>query len=138
MQPTYEILDSSTAWNKRGKRPVMRFGKTGIISFSIEAVHLLSLKPGMRISFLLHKEDKGIIYFYQHKDGVPLLVGNATKSGTRLHVCGREIAKKCMTFFGFTDNKTFDITEEKISINGVDAWFIQKKGLHKPIKWRKE
>jgi hypothetical protein len=134
-----ETFNINTIWNRRGKPPVVQISKWGHIRFSVEAVKLLCLKEGMKLSFTIDHRDKGIIYFYQSTQGMPLHCGAKTKTGERLEIYCRPLSLKLLSFFCFSRNKTFRTTNEKITVPGATekAWFILKDNIHKPLKWKK-
>ena len=139
MQTEFEILNSKTNWNVSGKPAMIRISKHGVMRFTVEAVRLLKLKLDMRLTFLLHPNDNGIIYFHTHADGLPLKADAVSKNGVALYCCGRKHAARMLEFFKIsTANKTFDITAEQSTVNGQQCWFILKDKIHKPIKWRKQ
>lgn len=137
-----EILNAETVFNKKGKPPIVfiESGRNARINFSVEAVKLLDLKEGMRISFILLNKDKEIIYFYEdEKTGIPLKLQMDAKSGKRLAISCRPLARKLNEHFGYGDaQKTFLLTKDKSEVEGKKMWFILKSKQHKPIQWRKK
>lgn len=136
----YEVLNTKTRWNDKSKPATVHINISGVVSFSIAAVKLLKLKPGMRLTFLLPERDRGIIYFREDPaDGLELREGNSTQQGKRLHCCGRKHAKRMMEHFCFTaKTKTFDLKADTDNVNGFRCWFILKSRAHQPVKWRKK
>lgn len=134
---TYEIYNSETIWNRKGKPPVVRICPQGHIRFSVEAVKLLGLKKGMALTFVTNPIDTGTIYFYPDIKGLPLTSEVELKTGSRLEVCCRPLTKKLLSFLGFTKNKTFSLTAETTPImEGVNAWLVSKSKCHTPVKWK--
>ena len=137
---SYEIFNAKTSWKKRGKPPVIRVSTTGHIRWSVEAIRRLGLVNGDKVSFMTDARDNGIIYFYRdNKNGIPLIYCTKGKDGVYgLQVCCRPLAYKILNFFGFTEHKTFDLTDETLNTENGRMWFILKGNIHRPIKWRKE
>lgn len=133
-----EVLDNTNVWNKRGKPAVVNIDADGRVSFSVEAVKQLKLKEGMRIAFRIDHRDKGIIYFYEQATGIPLKASAETKSGIRLSIYCRPLAQKLLSFFGFRENKSFDIDSNTVKFHSCPMWFILKEKVHKPVQWRKQ
>lgn len=137
-------FDSNTIWNKRGKPPVIRIdaGEQGRICFSTEAVKLLGLKEGMRITFRIYKEDKDIIYFYQQATGIPLKQMQVVKSGSMMAIYCRPMAKNLLAHFNYdqSGHKTFTLMADTVVMPDTSccAWFILKNNIHKPIQWKRK
>ncbi len=136
MNPTISIYDSKTIWNRRGKPAVVQISRYGHIRFSVEAVKLLGLVQGERITFRTHSNDIGILYFYRQATGLPLRDGLKCKTGVRLEVYCRPLALKLLAFFDFKTSKTFRISSEQLQYGNTKFWFILKENIHKPIKWK--
>lgn len=139
MTPEFEILDTTTNWNLRGKPSMVRISRHGIIRFSVSAVKQMGLNAGMKLTFMLPKKDHEIIYIYQHPKGLELKEDTVkSKEGIALYCCGRKHSTRLLEHLKISKpNTTFDITKEKTIINDQECWFIQKEKIHKPIKWRK-
>ena len=142
-EPTMSVPSrtrTNTIWNRRGKPPVVRIeaGRNARINFSVEAVKLLGLKEGMRIAFRIHGNDKGVIYFYEQATGLALKKQMQGKTGSRLAVYCRPLAKKLLQHFGYKvdTNKTFLISNETIRVDNCSMWFINKENVHKPLQWK--
>lgn len=137
-----ETFDATTIWNRRGKPPVVRIesGKNARINFSVEAVKLLDLKMTENLVFTIDSRDTGIIYFRKDaKKGLPLRLQMVGKSGCRLAVYCRPLAKRLLNHFGFTvdKEKTYVLTTDTSVIDGHEYFFILKSNEHKPLQWRK-
>ena len=135
-----EIFTAKTTWKKRGKPPVLRVSTWGHIRFSVSTVKNLSLKPGDKISFMIDYRDKEVVYFFKDDDG-GMVLGFCTKGSdgvNGLQVCCRPMALKILEHFGFTGNKTFDITTETCKTDRGEMWMILKSKIHKPIKWKRK
>ena len=137
----FEILDSTNNWDDHTKPPVVRISRRGgTIRFSVQAVKQLGLKPGMRLSFMMHTTDNDLIYICKSPTGLELKMED-TKSrfGAALYCCARKHTPRLLNYFNMPDNsKTFDITNNQTEANGQQCWFISKSKIHKPIKWRKK
>lgn len=133
-----EVFTRHTHWNRRGKPPVMRLSRTGHIRLSVEAVKILGLQKGDRISFIIDKRDNGIFYFYVDKEnGMPLKFCTRGKGQVDgLQICCRPLSQKLLDHFGYKDPKTFDISSEKSESGRGLMWFVLKEKVHKPIKWK--
>jgi hypothetical protein len=130
----YEILDTTSNWNIIGKPSMVRVARNGIIRFSVLAVKNLGLRLGMKLSFMLPKDDNEIIYIYEDEKGLELNVGNVGKNGASLHCCGRHHAQRMLEHLKINDKyKTFDISKVTTEVNGKKCWFIQKHKIHRPI-----
>lgn len=132
-----EIFNANTIWNKTGKPPLVQVDKLGRIGFSVEAVKLLGLNPADKLSFKIDYCDSNIIYFFvDNKNGIKLnAITFNRNTGVRLELYCRPLTKKLLDFFGFKDNKTFDVSSDKVD---GKYWFILKDRVHRPIKWRKK
>jgi hypothetical protein len=133
---TLKVYNSETIFKKRGKPPVVRISY-GRIIFSVEAVNLLGLKSGDKLSFATNLKDKEIIYFKKDEKGIPLLVDFEGLGGIRLRICCRPLAKELLSFFLYNKAKTFSVNDEMADVYGEKMWFILKSNVHKPINWKK-
>lgn len=138
MKPQVQIFDATTIWNRRGKPPVVNIDAKGRINFSVEAVKLIDIKAGQRISFRVHSHESDIIYFYLSATGIPLQQSAETKSGVRLSIYARALAKTLLHKFGYTGHKTFLLTKNQVQIDNCKMWFILKSNRHIPMRWKKE
>lgn len=132
---TLEVLNSETLIRTNRKPPVVRVSY-GRVIFSVEAVRELGLKEGDKITFVTNKADKDIIYFKKDSKGFSLMLDFDGLTGKRLRICSRPLAKKILSFFSYNTSKTFSITNNLADMYGGKMWFILKRGVHKPIKWR--
>lgn len=134
-----EVLNIKTYWNRRGKPPVFRISKNGHIRFSVEAVKLIGIKEGDKLTFVIHKNDPGILYFHiDNINGFKLKIGGKYQSGYYLQILCRPLSLRLLSHFNITKNETFDITNDKTRVNDNEAWFVLKSNKHIPIKWRKQ
>lgn len=133
----FEVYDSTTIFDRRGKPPVVQIAKWGHIRFSVEATKLLKLKPEDRITFLTPKGDKEIIYFKKHPGGLPLSQTSQGKSGIGVGVCCRALTRRLLNFLGSKRSITFDVTPETADVYGEKMWFLLTSKIHQPIQWRK-
>lgn len=131
------VFDATSVINKRCKPPVVRVSY-GRVIFSVEAVKLLGLKVGDKISFVMNEKDKDIIYFKKDTNGLPLMTDFIGLTGERLRICCRPLAQTILSFFSYQQSKTFSVSAELADVYGEKMWFILKSGLHKPIKWRRK
>jgi hypothetical protein len=134
---SFIIYNKKTVYNKRGKPALLRFSKYGHIQFSSAASKLLGLKEGMRLSFMTDNRDKGIIYFFEDAGGLNLRQVNNGKRNKGLQICCRSLSLRLLDFFGFKDNKSFDVKADTLLVNNTNAWFVLKENVHKPIQWKK-
>lgn len=135
MQP--EILNRKTVKSVRVKPPTVQLHTDGQVRFGVEAVNLLGLKEGEKIEFIIHQQDKGIIYFTKSESGFELKVSKTLSGKIRLLVLCRPLLKRLFNFFGLTQSKTYDITNETADYYGRKCWFILKENHHVPIKWKR-
>lgn len=139
----FNEYNMDTVFDVQGKPPVIRIetGKNARINFSVEAVKLLNLEEGMRISFRFYPQDPGIVYFYEDKKGIPLAKQFIGKSGIRLALYCRPLAAKLLKDLAIPGSKiTIDLQSFTVIMpgSGKMAWMIDKKNIHQPIKWRKK
>lgn len=133
-----EIFNKETSWNRRGKPPVLRISYNGHIRFSVEAIKMLGFKLGDTISFMIDPRDNNVFYFFKDEKGMPLKHCTRGKDGVcGLQVCCRPLGQKLLNYFGFKENKTFDITNEVCDTIKGKMFFVLKEKVHRPIKWRK-
>lgn len=134
---SFTIYNKKNVYNKRGKPALLRFSKYGHIQFSFAASKLLELKEGMKISFMTDSRDKSIIYFFEDESGLALREVNNGKRNKGMQICCRSLSLRLLDFFGYKDNKSFDVKADTLLVNDRKAWFILKENVHKPIQWRK-
>lgn len=137
-----EVLNNTTIFNKKGKPPILFIESTNNarIRFSVEAVKLLQLKEGMRISFALLEQEREMIYFYEDAaNGMQLTKLSDGKSGFALAMYSRPLARKLLAQFHYKDtHKTFTVTKDTTEVAGIKMWFINKFKQHTPIQWRRK
>ena len=126
MNETIKIFNKETIWDKRAKPPVIYLNPKGQIRFSIEAVKLLGLKSGDKLSFAFDTRDSGVIYFYKCSNGIELNTDFKGMGGERLVLCCRGLVKQLLAFFGSATSKTYLVTKDITNFNGSCAWLILK------------
>ena len=120
-----ELLNEDTVSREKTKPPVIRLSY-GKILFSIEAVKLLGLKSGDKISFVIDKRDYGVIYFKKDSKGFRLTLDLAGQTGDRLRLCCRPVYKKILEHFGINSARTYHVSSEQADVYGEKMWFILK------------
>lgn len=132
-----QIYNRHTVFNKRGKPPVIRLDASksnARITFSVEAVRLLGFKISDCITFIALEKEKDIIYFYiDNVDGIPMKSEVGFKSGMRMGVYCRPLARQLVKHFGISGCRSFIISDHKTSYAGIPCFFINK---HKPYAGR--
>lgn len=120
-----ELLNEETVSREKTKPAVIRLSY-GKVLFSIEAVKLLGLKSGDKISFVIDKRDCGVIYFKRDSKGFKLTLDLAGQTGDRLRLCCRPVYKKILEHFGANSARTYFVSGEKADVYGEKMWFILK------------
>jgi hypothetical protein len=132
-----QLYNRHTVFNKRGKPPVIRLDasmQNARITFSVEAVRLLNFKKGDCLTFFTMKEETDIIYFYvDNKNGIPMKQEEGLKSGVRMGVYCRELARNLVKHFGINGSRSFILSDVTINFAEQKCFFIDK---HKPYAGR--
>jgi len=134
------VYNADTVFNKKGKPATVSLDwNCGRINFSCNAVRLLGLKEGMRVTFETKENEPDLIYFYEDAKGIPLKLYGVHWEGVSLSIFCRPLSRILLSHFKLKKNTTFDVTAQTINLQDrlKPVWFIDKWKKHEPVKWRK-
>ncbi len=134
------IYNRHTVFNKRGKPPIIRIdvsGNNARITFSVEAVKMWGLKEDDCLSIFINEKERDLIFFrVDNENGIPLKVELGFKTGVRMGLYCRQLARAIAKHIGLKVCRSFIISNEKVKADGREWFFIDKyktyAGRYKP------